>query len=146
MTGSAAAPNRPGSILRGVIPTGAIRVLLVDDDRDNREMYEDYLRFTGMLVQTCHAAAEALALIQVERPDVVVTDLHLPGMSGLDLTRRLRENPTTASVPVILLTGDGLGNIEMQARAAGCAEMCLKPCLPDALAETVVRVVAARQA
>jgi CheY-like chemotaxis protein len=122
-----------------------ICVLLVDDDRDNREMYADYLEFTGMFVRTACRAADALASIALEAPDVVVSDLHLSEMSGVDLIRTLKGNAATAAVPVILLTGEAFGNFREQAREAGSAEVCLKPCLPDALADAITRVLSGRR-
>jgi two-component system cell cycle response regulator DivK len=117
------------------------RVLLVEDHRDPREMYAMYLDFEGMTVSGAERGAEALQMVSSERPDLVVTDLHLPDMSGLDLTRQIKGNPETSHVAIVLLTGEAFGDIEGQARAAGCATVCLKPCAPDVLAELIGQVL-----
>ena len=119
-----------------------VHVLLVDDHPDTREMYALALAFLGMDVRSRAAAPEALDAIGVERPDVVVTDLHLTGMSGLDLATRLRSDSATASVPVILLTGDIGDSLQAEAEAAGCAAVCMKPMLPDALADVITETLA----
>jgi CheY-like chemotaxis protein len=123
-------------------PVRPPRILLVEDHRDTREMYGMYLEFEGMKVAGVERGAEALQQIGAEQPDLVVTDLHLPDMSGLDLTRQIKGNPATAHIAVVLLTGEAFGNIEADAHAAGCASLCLKPCAPDALAELIGKVLA----
>jgi two-component system, sensor histidine kinase and response regulator len=119
-----------------------ISVLLVDDDRDNFEMYAEYLHSVGMVVRAVPAALDAIALVETAVPDVIVTDLHLGGMSGITMTRAIKENPATASIPVVLLTGEAFGGVKAQAKAAGCDEMCLKPYPPDELGNLIVRLVA----
>jgi CheY-like chemotaxis protein len=64
-------------------------------------------------------------------PDVVVADVMLPGITGLDLTRRLRDDNRTKDAAIIVLTGRTFGSDEQQVAAAGCDRFLLKPCLPD---------------
>jgi CheY-like chemotaxis protein len=118
------------------------RVLLVEDHRDTREMYAMVLDFEGMKVSEAERGTQALTLIESEPPSLVVTDLHLPDMSGLELTRHIKANPATSHVAVVLLTGEAFLDIEGDARAAGCATVCLKPCAPDVLVEVIGQVLA----
>jgi CheY-like chemotaxis protein len=118
------------------------RILLVEDHRDTREMYAMYLDFEGMTVSGVERGSEALQRVAADPPDVIVTDLHLPDMSGLDLTRQIKSDPATSHVAVLLLTGEAFGDIERAAREAGCATVCLKPCSPDVLAELIGQVLA----
>jgi two-component system cell cycle response regulator DivK len=77
-------------------------------------------------------------------PDAVVVDVTLQGASGLDLTRRLREDPRTKNAGVLVLTGHAVGSAHQQALDAGCDRFLLKPCLPDTLALEIHAVLATR--
>ena len=116
-------------------------VLIVDDDRDTREMYSESLRSMGLDAMTASSAEEALQLAAKTLPAVVVTDLRFKGgMDGVELARRLREDARTKHVRIIMLTGASLGGERDRAEACGCDRFLLKPCLPEALASEVRRV------
>jgi two-component system cell cycle response regulator DivK len=108
-------------------------VLLVDDHPDSIEMYAIALLTQGFEPVSADNADEAFARACARRPDVIVTDMTLPGASGLELTRRLREDRRTRDAGIIVLTGDAGGSTREQASDAGCDRFLLKPCLPDAL-------------
>ncbi|MBX3204762.1 MAG: response regulator [Labilithrix sp.] len=81
-------------------------VLLVDDHDDGRELLGEFLSFNGYEVEGCSSGEDALELVARRgRPGVVITDLSLGLMSGSDLARRLRRETTTASVPILAVTG-----------------------------------------
>src|SRR4051812_18000898 len=81
-------------------------VLLVDDHDDGRELLGEFLSFNGYKVEGCASVEEALELVdKLGSPGVVITDLSLGVMSGSDLARTLREQPETASVPILAVTG-----------------------------------------
>lgn len=82
-------------------------ILIVDDEDDLRELLDINLRREGFQTMTAATAAEALALARGTRPALVVLDLMLPDMTGTEVCRRLRADPNTASVPVIMLTAKG---------------------------------------
>src|SRR4051794_18583517 len=104
-----------------------MKLLLVDDDERVREL----LRTTFELadVEVCEAAdtRSAVAEIQLDRPDAIVLDVAMPGESGLTLCRRLKDDPQTAEIPVVLLTGSPLG---AEAAAAGAGAYPTKPLTP----------------
>jgi CheY-like chemotaxis protein len=79
------------------------------------------------------SAEQALARIAARRPDLIITDLSLPGMDGLDLIARVRRDAWGQRLPVICLSGWGGHTYEERARAVGCQCILQKPCTPDAL-------------
>ena len=125
-------------------PTGKSanpKVLLVDDYPDAREMYGEYLRFSGFDVVEASNGLEALKQAVDTSPDIILMDLSLPMMDGWEVTRRLKADARTASIPVVALTGHALtGGIE-GARAAGCASFITKPCLPEDLVKEIRTVL-----
>jgi CheY-like chemotaxis protein len=116
-------------------------ILLVDDFRDNRELYVEYLTYAGFRVVEAASGDEALERAFAERPDLIVMDLALPGMDGWEATRRLKSDLRTAHVPVVALTGHALQQHSQRALAAGCDAFVIKPCLPDALVDEIRRVL-----
>ena len=81
------------------------RVLLVDDDPAMLRLLEVNFRLEGFTVATAGRGEDALRAIRAEPPDVVVLDLMLPGIDGLEVHRAMREDPALAAVPVVFLTG-----------------------------------------
>jgi CheY-like chemotaxis protein len=112
-------------------------VLLVEDDRDTREMYFAYLSYSGMLVTEAATGRSALERVAEHCPDVVVTDIAMPEMDGLELSRRLRASATTRDVPIIAVSGQA----SERARAAGADVVLEKPCEPDKLLHVIEDVL-----
>jgi two-component system cell cycle response regulator DivK len=114
-------------------------VLLVEDDRDGRRMYAEWLTEAGFRVDQAHNGLQALERAFDSRPDVVVTDLNIPGIDGFELTRRLKHDGRTRDVPVLAVTGyAAFASDPERARRAGCDAVLSKPCSPDDL-ETAIR-------
>ena len=120
------------------------RVLVVDDAEDTRILYASYLSYAGLSVDEARDGEEALALIARCRPDVVVMDLAMPGMDGWESTRRLKSNPETKAISVIVVTSNAMPDQLAKARAAGADEVLTKPCLPEALFASVRDVLRRR--
>ena len=78
-------------------------------------------------------------------PALVITDFALPGIDGFELIRQMRGNESTRQVPVICLSGHGGRAHEQRAQEVGCDRVLEKPCLPEALARTVLELVRAKQ-
>jgi two-component system, cell cycle response regulator DivK len=116
-------------------------VLLVDDHEDSAAMYAVGLLAMGFAPVTAATAEDGFERACRFKPDVVVADLSLAGMAGLDLTRRLRRDTRTRDARIIVLTGYALGGIKDKAEAAGCDRLLLKPCLPDVLALEIRNVL-----
>lgn len=120
------------------------RVLIVDDDRDTREMYSQSLRADGFELRTASTAQEALRAARAFLPAVVVTDLRLHGgIDGFELTKLLRADNRMEEVRIIMLTGATLGGERERATASGVDLFVVKPCLPTTLASVIRRVSSA---
>ena len=113
------------------------RVLLVEDDRDTREMYCQYLSYSGMDVTEARNGRRALERAENQLPDVVVTDIAMPEMDGLELSRRLRSHAATRDVPIIAVSGQASD----RARQAGADVVLDKPCEPDRLLHVIEGVL-----
>jgi CheY-like chemotaxis protein len=116
-------------------------ILVVDDFRDNREMYAEYLQYSGFRVAEATNGQEALDRAFELRPDVIIMDLSLPGMDGWEATRRIKSDGRTNAIPVIALTGHALAGHAQSALEAGCDGVLTKPCLPDKLVKEVRRTL-----
>src|SRR5580765_3424671 len=117
------------------------RVLLVDDYPDAREMYTEYLEFSGYEVIGAGNGLEALQRAVDASPDIILMDLSLPVMDGWEATRRLKADQRTASIPVVALTGHALAGISEGAKKAGCDAFVTKPCLPEDLVKEIRKVL-----
>jgi CheY-like chemotaxis protein len=116
-------------------------VLLVDDDQDTLQLYSAFLRYSGMHVWTAGSAPAAFSSAREHHPDVVVTDISLPGDDGWTLCRLLRANTQTRECGLIALTGwvhDS--HLAVHAKEAGVDLVLTKPCLPDALLGKITEV------
>jgi CheY-like chemotaxis protein/anti-sigma regulatory factor (Ser/Thr protein kinase) len=122
-----------------------MKILVVDDDAVDREMARRCLREIDELeVISAHDGEEALEAAAREQPDVVLTDLRMPGISGLELVERLADEYPL--VPVILMTSQGNEQIAVEALHAGAASYVPKSDLPYGLAETVEQILAVVEA
>ena len=121
--------------------TGAC-VLLVDDEPDQVEMYRYALADSGFTVSAAANGAEALARARELSPDLIVLDLLLPDMSGWDVCAALKADPSTARIPVLVLTAAATTTLASDAERAGCAGALLKPCYPDQLIATIRALLA----
>jgi CheY-like chemotaxis protein len=117
------------------------RVLLVDDYPDAREMYAEYLDFSGFDVIEASNGMEALQRAADTQPDIVLMDLSLPVMDGWEATRRLKADKRTEHIPVVALTGHALAGISEGAKRAGCDAFVTKPCLPEDLVKEIRKVL-----
>lgn len=122
-------------------PPRGIRVLIVDDVRDNREMYALYLEHVGCHVESAGDGREGLVKAHQFHPDVIVLDLSMPQIDGWTLCRALKGNPRTRRIPVIALSGFADANSRQRAQVAGVNAFLSKPCLPDELVREIRRRV-----
>jgi two-component system cell cycle response regulator DivK len=121
-----------------------MRALIVDDDEDSLELYAWCMRAAGWLVDGAANGEEALFLAGYFAPDVIVMDLRLPGMDGLEATRRLRAAPHTRHIPIVALSAMDRRLAETLAMEAGCESFVAKPCPPESLRAFLENMVAGR--
>jgi two-component system cell cycle response regulator DivK len=121
-------------------------ILLVEDFVDAREMYREYLEFSGFTVETACDGHEAIAKAHEHTPDLVLMDLSLPRLDGWEATKRLRADPETAHLTIVALSAHALASDWERARLAGCDGFIAKPCLPQDLVEEMAGYLRAARA
>jgi two-component system, cell cycle response regulator DivK len=109
------------------------RILVVEDQPDNRQIIRDMLADTGYEIAEAENGEEALAAIAKQRPDLILMDIQLPVMDGYAATRRIKTDPALKSIPVIAVTSYALSGEEKKAREAGCDDYVPKPYSPRQL-------------
>ena len=117
------------------------RALIVEDSRTIASIVRHYLQLEGFEVLVAPDGTVGLETARRERPRVIVTDVNMPGMSGLDMVRALRADAGTRGIAILMLTSDESAETEQQAMAAGADEYILKPVDPQRLAARVRAVV-----
>jgi CheY-like chemotaxis protein len=124
----------PAPVPPGPVAGGALRVLIVEDNRDVADSLRLVLEATGHTAEVAYTGPEAVEAAKKFRPAVVLCDLGLPGgMSGHEVARALRQDPATANVRLIAISGYGQPEDRERARAAGFDLHLTKPVAPDAL-------------
>jgi CheY-like chemotaxis protein len=123
---------------------GPALVLVVDDVADGREIVSEYLKLGGYDLALAADGLEAVQKAQDLLPDVILMDVWLPKMDGLEATKRLRQDPRTRDIPIIALTAHGLASARSKALEAGCDAVITKPFLPEALEQEIERQIARR--
>jgi two-component system cell cycle response regulator DivK len=122
-------------------PKHAHTVLLVEDDALNLELLQTVLEASGFTVLAASDARTGLELARAERPDIVLMDVQLPEMDGLEATRALRADPRTAAIPVVAVTAHVKKDDEERCRAAGCVLHLPKPVDTRALPGLVAQII-----
>jgi CheY-like chemotaxis protein len=117
------------------------RTLIVDDERDSLELYEGYLRNAGWDVSIAETGDGALFIAPILLPDVIVLDLLMPGLDGFQTMQRLKLDPRTTCIPIVVLTGLATKSAQRRAVRTGAEVVLTKPCTPDALEATLEDIV-----
>jgi two-component system, cell cycle response regulator DivK len=112
-------------------------VLIAEDFEDARELYRDYLQFSGFDVETATNGREAIDQAVALQPDLILMDASMPVLDGWQATRELKANPSTRHIPVLALTAHAFDDARQEARLVGCDGFVPKPCLPDDLVARV---------
>jgi two-component system, cell cycle response regulator DivK len=108
-------------------------ILVVEDQMDNRQILRDLLGNAGYELLEAENGAEALTTVARQRPDLILMDIQLPVMDGYEATRRLKADPATKSIPIIVVTSYAMSGDETKAREAGCDAYVTKPYSPRQL-------------
>lgn len=112
-------------------------VLLAEDFEDARELYRDYLQFSGFTVHTVANGRDAIAQAVLLQPDLILMDASMPVLDGWQATRELKNNLATRHIPVLALTAHAFDDARQQSVAVGCDGFVPKPCLPDDLVSRI---------
>jgi two-component system, OmpR family, phosphate regulon response regulator PhoB len=114
--------------------------IVVDDEPPVRTLFARVLRRAGMQVFEAESAKVALALAQTTSPDFVVTDKEMPETDGIELCRRLRDEPAFKDLRIVVVSGSA-SQQAVDAIAAGCDAVLAKPCSSKTLLETIQRLL-----
>ncbi|SDH23075.1 two-component system, NtrC family, C4-dicarboxylate transport response regulator DctD [Pseudomonas flavescens] len=120
-----------------------VQVIVVDDEAAIREAAQQWLELSGFSVRTCADAAQALALIDIDFPGVLISDVRMPGTDGLQLLDKVVA--CDRDLPVIMITGHGDVPMAVQALKQGAYDFIEKPFTPDRLLDTVRRALEKRR-
>jgi CheY-like chemotaxis protein len=118
------------------------RILIVDDNPTNLKLVAYLMKANGYEVLTALDAESALEQIRSEHPRLILMDLQLPGVDGLELTRRLKADPATRDIAIIAVTAYAMKGDQERAREAGCDDYVTKPIDTRALPAIVARQLA----
>lgn len=113
------------------------KILVIEDYTDTRELLSVLLHQQGYQVLQARSGPEGLLTACGALPDLVIMDLALPEMDGIEVARRIRETAGLSDVPIFIVSAYLTPAVQDEIRAAGCAEMFAKPCDFDSLLETI---------
>jgi len=113
------------------------RVLIADDLEDQRELYVTSLALAGFVVDEAADGGQVIDVVTDHRPDVIVLDLAMPVLDGLQVCRRLKANDRTAAIPIIIVTGNTLPGVRETVERAGADGFLARPCSPDTLVAAI---------
>jgi CheY-like chemotaxis protein len=121
------------------------RILIVDDNATNLKLVAYLMKANGYTVETALDAESAIVAIRDNHPDVILMDIQLPGIDGLELTRRLKADPATRDIVIVAVTAYAMKGDQAKALAAGCDDYITKPIDTRTLPETIARHLAKRE-
>ena len=116
-------------------------ILYVEDHELNRKIVRDLLRRTSYRLIEAPDGEAGLTLARAQRPDLILMDVQLPKLSGIEVTRQLRAEPATADTPIIAITSFALSGDEQKAKDAGATAYMAKPYSPRELLQTIRRLL-----
>ena len=118
------------------------KVLVVDDEKFVRELIKIKLSRCGLVVLEAANGLEAIEMAQAQRPDMILLDVMMPKMNGFEACEKLKTNPTTARIPVLMLTARGEQANHEKGISLGATDYMSKPFSPQKLAELVIEILA----
>src|SRR5215472_9973543 len=113
------------------------RILIVEDDRLSMTLLSDFLSAHGFKILKTSEGLEAINLARDEHPDLILMDIRLPGISGFDVTRLLKQDNHTKAIPIIAVTAFATAGDETKALESGCAAYITKPVNVGELLRTI---------
>ena len=116
---------------------GQASLLVVEDNETNMMIFRDILTAAGHRVLEAVTADEALVIALNDRPDLILMDIQLPGLDGIEAVRRLKRDPATQSIPIVALTAHAMAAHREKALEAGCSGYITKPIRARAFREEI---------
>ena len=120
------------------------KILIIEDTENNRVLLTRRLKPKGYDIVAAEDAERGLAIVPIERPDLILMDVGLPGMDGWTATRQLKTDPVTQAIPVIALTAHAMQGDRDKAADAGCDDYETKPIDFNRLFEKIATLLASR--
>ncbi len=117
------------------------QILIADDDALIGEVVSHRLQENGHVVAVVDNGAKVLEMVQRERPDIVILDILMPGLRGIEVLAQLQKEAITASIPVLMLTGQTGRNHMVEAYDAGATDFMTKPFKPESLVERIDSII-----
>jgi CheY-like chemotaxis protein len=117
-------------------------VLIIEDEEDAAELFAEMMRVSGFRVLKTSKSTPAISMMTTEKPDIVLLDIMMPEISGLDILRQMRRDPTLANIPVIVVTAKGMPSDIKNGMEAGASTYLTKPVGYLELKEAVERALA----
>ena len=108
-------------------------ILVVEDQEDNRRIMRDLLTSVGYEVIEAVTGEEGVATAEIQRPDLILMDIQLPGLDGYEATRQIKANPDLEHIPILVVTSYALSGDDVKAFEAGCNAYVSKPFSPREL-------------
>jgi two-component system cell cycle response regulator DivK len=121
-------------------------ILIVEDNEHNQKLASDVLRFKGFRVLVAETAEIGVPMAQKEKPDLVLMDIHLPGMSGIEALAKLRAEPETKEIPVFAFTASVMPQDRKEITSAGFDGFLSKPINLKEFLETISTTLAGKKA
>jgi len=118
------------------------KVLVVDDEKFVRELIKIKLGRSGLVVFEAANGLEAIEIAQTQKPDMILLDVMMPKMNGFEACEKLKTNPSTARIPIVMLTARGEPANHEKGISLGATDYMSKPFSPQKLAELVIEILA----
>jgi CheY-like chemotaxis protein len=128
--------------VRQSLGNGPYKILVVDDNRDAADSISMVMELLGHEVTTCYSGQEGLESASNGSPDVVFTDIGMPGMDGHEVCRRLRDQPGGQALRIVALTGWGADDDRQKTQEAGFDHHLVKPVTADSLKQALAQIAA----
>jgi CheY-like chemotaxis protein len=121
------------------------KVVVVEDEPDTAEMFAEMMRLSGYQVFKCYGGAAAMALIEEHKPDAVVLDVMMPDLSGLDVLRKMRQDPEMVDIPVVVASAKSLPSDIQAGLDAGASAYLTKPVTYQEFSQAVQNTIDAAE-
>lgn len=118
-----------------------MKILVVDDDKTTRKMVSLILKSKGYEVVTAENGMDGLQKLGLERINLILTDMNMPYMDGIEFTKQVRANPDTSQIPIVMLTTEADDEEKRKAYEAGVDDYLVKPATAEQIVESMRKII-----